>query len=120
MENILSPHGKRCVSPLVHPSDDGCSVAALLDGQPEVERLGEVAFVPDVGHEDGLPVHIIYIGALCAEGFLGGHIVVARGFADEGGGVLCPWSPDAFGTEHTGFVGCPTCATRADEPVGVA
>ena len=50
---------KGMVLPLIYPSNDGHALAAKLDGEPEVEAFGEVARVPDVGHEEGEWAHII-------------------------------------------------------------
>ena len=104
----------------VDPLDDGRALIVELDGEPEMETLGQTAGIPDVGHEHPLVAQREDISALCAEGLVGRHVLIARGCAYEGRGQLLPGSPDAARVEHAGFVGCPACASGADEPVVLA
>ena len=90
---------------MVCPTDDRHIVGIKFDGEPEVQTLGEMTRIPDVCHEDRFAVHLIDVGALCSESFVGRHVLIPCGSADKGGRMLFPRSPNALGTEHTGFVG---------------
>ena len=69
---------------LGRPGDDGDAFVGEVNGEPEVEAAGQMARVPDVGHEDIGGVLLEDEGALCTEGFVSRHIAIACGDAREG------------------------------------
>ena len=92
------------------PFDDGLAVLKC-DGQPDVSGIAGMPGAPDVGHEDQLVAYRQDIGTLATEGFLGIG-------TDTRIGMLRPWSPDARGGEHAGFVRSPASTTAGDHPIG--